>query len=915
MSRLIVKNLPNQVTVDKLKNVFSQKGEITDVQLKYTKEGKFRNFGFVGFKTEEQAKAAQEHFNGTCIQTKRIVVEPCASLGSTTKPQAWSKYAPDSSAFRKANGIVEETEFKSLKLDDSKLSKEERKKLKQQKRDEKIKQILERHKDDPLFTEFMEVHASTANKAIWSNDNVSKQKKKNKDNASDQENDETENNSNQVDEISNEPQEVAVEENKLANQKISDLEYMNKLMNKSKLKKKTEAKNNEDVDNVEVVEIDKPMKKKKTPQNRVLFMVKIRGLPFSCKKKDIKDFFRPLVPFTIRIPRAQNKAMRGFCYVGFRTEDERIKALLKNRSFLGGNHVNVDRYDNQRKIDSAGDEQEENPKHKTQEEALKHEESIAESGRIYVRNLPYIVTEDEVQALFEKYGPVAEITLPVDKITHQAKGFGIITFMMPEHAVKAYTDLDGSVFCGRMLHLLPGKQKESEADDDDGNLTYKQKKDKKQKAQSGSSHNWNTLFLGANAVADAVAKTYDTTKEKLLDSNSKTSAAVKLALGETQLVMNTRKFMEENGICLDVFNQAPKKRSKTIILVKNLPAQTARDELWKVFEPFGTIARLILPPYGITALVEFVEPSEAKKAFSKLAYSKFKHLPLYLEWSPDNVFSKPAETKSEKLPDNKETRDAMDVEIGDKNQIEVTKNEDEDEEEVPEPETTLFVKGLNFETGDETLRKHFESCGRVHSVTVAMKKDPHNPGKKLSMGYGFVQFYMKSTTDKALKNLQMSNLDGKQIELKRSERAGQANVKTSRKEAQLGKQTGTKILVRNVPFQANRQEIQDIFVAFGEIKALRMPRKMMPGENRHRGFCFVEYFSKSDAKKSFETLCQSTHLYGRRLVLEWAKLEDSDDMVNDLRKRTAESFNQSMPGGKKSKKAVVELEDMDAEEE
>lgn len=36
-------------------------------------------------------------------------------------------------------------------------------------------------------------------------------------------------------------------------------------------------------------------------------------------------------------------------------------------------------------------------------------------------------------------------------------------------------------------------------------------------------------------------------------------------------------------------------------------------------------------------------------------------------------------------------------------------------------------------------------------------------------------------------------------------------MKTSRKEAQLGKQTGTKILVRNVPFQANRQEIQDIF--------------------------------------------------------------------------------------------------------
>ena len=34
--------------------------------------------------------------------------------------------------------------------------------------------------------------------------------------------------------------------------------------------------------------------------------------------------------------------------------------------------------------------------------------------------------------------------------------------------------------------------------------------------------------------------------------------------------------------------------------------------------------RLVLPPSGITALVEFFEPSQAKKAFQKLAYSKVK---------------------------------------------------------------------------------------------------------------------------------------------------------------------------------------------------------------------------------------------------------------------------------------------------
>lgn len=88
------------------------------------------------------------------------------------------------------------------------------------------------------------------------------------------------------------------------------------------------------------------------------------------------------------------------------------------------------------------------------------------------------------------------------------------------------------------------------------------------------------------------------------------------------------------------------------------------------------------------------------------------------------------------------------------------------EEEEPEPDTTLFVKNLNFDTTDETMRQHFESCGSVFSATVARKKDPKNPGQFLSMGYGFVQFWTKKSTLVALKDLQNSTLDGHVIELK-----------------------------------------------------------------------------------------------------------------------------------------------------
>lgn len=55
---------------------------MTDVQLKYTKEGKFRKFGFVGFKTENDAQRALKSLNDTYIDTSKINVQVCAALGN-----------------------------------------------------------------------------------------------------------------------------------------------------------------------------------------------------------------------------------------------------------------------------------------------------------------------------------------------------------------------------------------------------------------------------------------------------------------------------------------------------------------------------------------------------------------------------------------------------------------------------------------------------------------------------------------------------------------------------------------------------------------------------------------------------------------------------------------------------------------
>ena len=88
-------------------------------------------------------------------------------------------------------------------------------------------------------------------------------------------------------------------------------------------------------------------------------------------------------------------------------------------------------------------------KWKKQEDTLADlDETIGQSGRLFLRNLSYSVVEDDLDALFKPFGPLAELHLPIDRVTKQVKGFAFVTFVIPENAVQAFTKLDGTTFQG-----------------------------------------------------------------------------------------------------------------------------------------------------------------------------------------------------------------------------------------------------------------------------------------------------------------------------------------------------------------------------------------------------------------------------------------------------------------------------------
>jgi RNA recognition motif-containing protein len=70
------------------------------------------------------------------------------------------------------------------------------------------------------------------------------------------------------------------------------------------------------------------------------------------------------------------------------------------------------------------------------------------SKRIYVGNLPFSTTDDELRSLFSQYGQVVSVNLVTDRETGRPRGFG---FVEMEGADEAISALDRKEFGGRVL--------------------------------------------------------------------------------------------------------------------------------------------------------------------------------------------------------------------------------------------------------------------------------------------------------------------------------------------------------------------------------------------------------------------------------------------------------------------------------
>jgi RNA recognition motif-containing protein len=83
---------------------------------------------------------------------------------------------------------------------------------------------------------------------------------------------------------------------------------------------------------------------------------------------------------------------------------------------------------------------------------------------IYVGNLSYQATEEDLRSVFADYGTVKRVVLPTDRETGRMRGFAFVEMTDDAQEDSAISELDGAEWMGRQLRVNKARPKEEQND-------------------------------------------------------------------------------------------------------------------------------------------------------------------------------------------------------------------------------------------------------------------------------------------------------------------------------------------------------------------------------------------------------------------------------------------------------------------
>lgn len=565
----------------------------------------------------------------------------------------------------------------------------------------------------------------------------------------------------------------------------------------------------------------------------------IKNLPAYLDERSLKDKLEQYGEVTDCKIMFRGEKNRRFAFAGFMDKKSAITAKKKlNNSYIDTFKLNV-QFSTLKKSKPKTEENNKQKKNKEEYDSL----------RLFVKNFPYTITESDLKSIFEKYGEVVEVKILVTR-GGRSKGMGFIGYKDGNCSIKAIADLDNKIIFGRILHVdqcfkrkevprfdLEEKKKEMIENE---KSSFKKLKKSRILEKLNDSTSWNSFFLNPNTIIEKICEKLGIEKKEMFDKEIDNPAVLQTT-AEHQVIQETREFLKENDIDLKCFDLAPEKteRSLTTILIKNIPFFAVRTKLLNLFSNWGNVTKFLLAPNKSIAIVDFFNNEHAKNAFEMLSNYNYQSTILYLEWAPKDIFN--------------ETSDLLTK----KDKIDRTQLQKETEKTMSK---TIFVKNLNFQTTEEDLENFLKDKGMKNIVNIKIvNKDG------ISKGFGFVEFEKNSEAEKMIKTLQKSILNKHVLNLSIS-KPKVKNPKNKKLKTVTYKNVD-KLIVRNIAFQANKKELEELLSNLIVFKKVRLPKKV---DGSLKGFAFVEFVGVEECHKGFECL-KNLHFYGRKLAVDFAR--------------------------------------------
>lgn len=152
--------------------------------------------------------------------------------------------------------------------------------------------------------------------------------------------------------------------------------------------------------------------------------VYVSGLPFECTDEEVRDFFKDCGTIkAVRLPKWHDSGkLRGYGHVEFTSSAAAVAAMELSGQYIHDRFINVDRPMIPRAMQGDNNQ------------STQPKERPPGCKTIFIKNLPYDVTEDELRQGFMVYGPIVQIRLASWSHTQNLKGFGFVDFRREDSA-------------------------------------------------------------------------------------------------------------------------------------------------------------------------------------------------------------------------------------------------------------------------------------------------------------------------------------------------------------------------------------------------------------------------------------------------------------------------------------------------